>query len=159
MLNLPDLQFGNTFSNVVSKLYTTKEKRERLDSLKSKDFYAAKNIIKKRGISLNGRKYLQITYIWRVSAHSCLTLWDTMNCSLPSSSVHGVFQSRRQKWVAISSESSGPGIKFVSPALAGGFFTTLPPDSRYLIKGLYLVVYNSIVYINKIKIKKINCIY
>ena len=63
MVNPPDLQFGNTFSNVVSKLHTTKEKRERLDSLKSKDFYAAKNIIKKRGISLNGRKYLQITYI------------------------------------------------------------------------------------------------
>ena len=63
MVNPSDLQFGNTSSNVVSKLHTTKEKRERLDFLKIKDFYAAKNIIKKRGISLNGRKYLHITYI------------------------------------------------------------------------------------------------
>ena len=147
MVNPSDLQFGNTSSNVVSKLHTTKEKRERLDFLKIKDFYAAKNIIKKRGISLNGRKYLHITYIWRVSAHSCLTLWDPMNCSPPGSFVHGVFQSRRQKWAAISSGSSGPGIKLVSPALAGGFFTTVPPDSRYLIKGLDLV------YI------QLNCIY
>ena len=63
MVNPSDLQFGNTSSNVVSKLHTTKEKRERLDFLKIKDFYAAKNIIKKRGISLIGRKYLHITYI------------------------------------------------------------------------------------------------
>ena len=48
MVNPPDLQFGNTFSNVVSKLHTTKEKRERLDFLKIKNFDAAKNIIKKR---------------------------------------------------------------------------------------------------------------
>ena len=146
MVNPPDLQFGNTFSNVVSKLHTTKEKRERWIFSKLKTFMLQRTL-SRRGISLNGRKYLQITYIWRVSAHLCLTLWDPMNCSPPGSFIHGVFQSRRQKWVAISSRSSGPGIKLVSPALAGGFFTTVPPDSRYLIKGLYLV------YI------QLNCIY
>ena len=33
---------------------------------------------------------------------SCLTLCDPMDCSLPSSSVHGIFQARTLEWVAIS---------------------------------------------------------
>ena len=32
---------------------------------------------------------------------SCLILCDPMNCSLPSSSVHGIFQARILEWVAI----------------------------------------------------------
>ena len=32
---------------------------------------------------------------------SCPTLWDPMDCSLPSSSVHGIFQARILEWVAI----------------------------------------------------------
>ena len=35
-------------------------------------------------------------------AQSCLTLWDPMDCSLPGSSVHGLFQARVLEWVAIS---------------------------------------------------------
>ena len=34
---------------------------------------------------------------------SCPTLCDPMDCSLPGSSVHGVFQERILEWVAISS--------------------------------------------------------
>ena len=34
--------------------------------------------------------------------HSCLTLCDPMDCSLPGSSVHGIFQARILEWVAIS---------------------------------------------------------
>ena len=33
---------------------------------------------------------------------SCLTLWDPMDCSLPGSSVHGIFQARILEWAAIS---------------------------------------------------------
>ena len=33
---------------------------------------------------------------------SCLTPSNPMDCSLPSSSVHGVFQARRLEWVAIA---------------------------------------------------------
>ena len=36
-------------------------------------------------------------------AQSCPTLTDPMDCSLPGSSVHGIFQARVLKWVAISS--------------------------------------------------------
>ena len=32
---------------------------------------------------------------------SCLTLWDPMDCSPPGSSVHGILQARKWKWVAI----------------------------------------------------------
>ena len=35
-------------------------------------------------------------------AKSCLTLCDLMDCSPPGSSVHGIFQARMWKWVAIS---------------------------------------------------------
>ena len=33
---------------------------------------------------------------------SCLTLSDPMDCSLPGSSVHGVFQARVLEWGAIA---------------------------------------------------------
>ena len=35
-------------------------------------------------------------------AQSCPTLGDPMDCSLPGSSVHGIFQARVQEWVAIA---------------------------------------------------------
>ena len=39
----------------------------------------------------------------------CLTLCDPINCSPPGSSVHGIFQLRILKWVAIpSSRGSSP---------------------------------------------------
>ena len=58
---------------------------------------------------------------------------DPMDCSLPDSSVDGIFQVRVLEWVAISSSRGdlpNPGIKPAStapPSLAGGFFTTEPP--------------------------------
>ena len=47
-------------------------------------------------------------------------------------SAYGIFPTRMQEWVAISYSrgSSRPRIKrasLASPALAGGFFTTVPP--------------------------------
>ena len=35
-------------------------------------------------------------------AQSCLTLSDPMNCGLPGSSVHGIFQARVLEWGAIT---------------------------------------------------------
>ena len=37
------------------------------------------------------------------SFQSCLTLCDPMDCSLLSSSVHGIFHAKILEWVAISS--------------------------------------------------------
>ena len=62
---------------------------------------------------------------------SCPALYNPMDCSPPGFSVHGVFQAKLLKWVAISSSraSSCRGIEPtspVSPLLAGRFFTTEP---------------------------------
>ena len=38
-------------------------------------------------------------------AQSCLTLCDPMGCSLPGSSIHGIFQARVLEWGAISKSS------------------------------------------------------
>ena len=59
-------------------------------------------------------------------AQSCPTLSDPMDCSLPGSSIHGIFQARVLEWSAIAfsefsmmitlnkfpddAEASGPGI-------------------------------------------------
>ena len=44
--------------------------------------------------------------MWRESesevAQSCLTLCDPMDCSLPGSSIHGIFQAIVLEWIAIS---------------------------------------------------------
>ena len=40
-------------------------------------------------------------------AQSCPTLSDLMDCSLPGSSVHGVFQARVLEWGAIAFSGSG----------------------------------------------------
>ena len=63
-----------------------------------------------------------------VHAHSCPTLCDPMDCSLPSSSV----QARILMWIAIPSPGDlpNPGIKPKSlecPVLEGSFFTFCPP--------------------------------
>ena len=39
---------------------------------------------------------------WSEVAQLCPTLCDPMDCSLPGSSVHGIFQARELEWVAIS---------------------------------------------------------
>ena len=42
------------------------------------------------------------------SLQSCPTLSDPMNCSLPGSSVHGIFQARVLEWVAIAFSGNVP---------------------------------------------------
>ena len=63
---------------------------------------------------------------------SCPVLCDLMDCSLPGSSVHGIFQTRMPEWVPFPTPGNLPdlGIKPTSPslsALPGGFFPTAPP--------------------------------
>jgi len=56
----------------------------------------------------------------------CPALCNPMDCSPPVSSVHGILQARILGWVPFPSPGDlpHPGIKPMSPALAGGFFTT-----------------------------------
>ena len=61
-----------------------------------------------------------------------------MDCRPPGSSVHGILQARILEWVAISFSSGDlpdPGSKpasLVSPALAGGFFTSEPREKMFI---------------------------
>ena len=64
-------------------------------------------------------------------AKLCLTFLQPRGlCSSPGSSVHGIFF-RQEYWNGLPFPSPwdlpDPGIELVSPALAGGFFTTEPP--------------------------------
>ena len=59
------------------------------------------------------------------AAQSCLTLCDPML----GSSVHGILQARILEWIAMPSRGSSQPrdqtcISYVSPGLAGRFFTT-----------------------------------
>ena len=58
-------------------------------------------------------------------AQSCLTLCDPMDCSLPSSSVHGISPARILEWVAISfsTGSSQPRGQTQASCIAGIFIT------------------------------------
>ena len=58
---------------------------------------------------------------------------DPMDSSPPGSSVCGIFQARILEWLPFPTPGDlpEPGIEpmsFVSPALAGGFFTSEPPE-------------------------------
>ena len=64
---------------------------------------------------------------------SCQTLCDPMDCNLPGSSVHGIFQARTLEWVAVPSSrgSSQPRdltfvccISFIGRCI----LTTVPPE-------------------------------
>ena len=68
--------------------------------------------------------------VYAKSLQSCPALCNPIDCSMPGSSVHGILQARILQLVAISFsriDLPGLGIKLVSLALAGRFFTTDPP--------------------------------
>ena len=59
-------------------------------------------------------------------AQLCLTLSDPMDCSLPGSSVHGIFQARVLEWGAIAFSTKHPQSPLESPAnhfMSPGFLT------------------------------------
>ena len=71
-------------------------------------------------------------------AHWCPTLCYPMDCRNHQASLSMGF-SRQEYWSRLPFPTSGdlldPGIEPVSPAMTGGFFTTLPPE---LLRQTYL---------------------
>ena len=63
----------------------------------------------------------QLCTVPRVCAQSLsrVWLWDPMDCSLPGSSVHGIFSARILEWVAISS-SRGSSWPRTEPSACNG---------------------------------------
>ena len=85
---------------------------------------------KQKQMKQSNIKSLQLFVPVCVCAQSCPTLYDPMNCSLPESSLHGIFQVRILEQVAVSSSraSPDPGIELASLALAGRFLAIVPPS-------------------------------
>ena len=90
--------------------------------------------------------------VWRhlvLVTQSCPTRCNPMDCSLPGSTVHRIFQARILEWVAISScrRSSWPRDWTQVPCIAGRFLTfwasrkalrrhSLPKSNFYLLSWL-----------------------
>ena len=87
---------------------------------------------------LSSKGYL----MWIEIAQSCPTLCNPMNCSLPRSSVHGIFQTRVLEWVAISFHmgSSQPRDQTQVSRIAGRCFTIWATREAHL---MYQEVYYS----------------
>ena len=78
---------------------------------------------------------------------SCLTLFNPMDCRLPGSSVHGIFQARILEWVAISFSTASSLARDWTrvSCLAGRFFTTEPPGKPFVF--IDIVINFDILYI------------
>ena len=60
--------------------------------------------------------FLLLSLLWLLMVHAqplhlCPSLCDPMDCSLPGSSVHGIFQTRILEWVAIPSSRGSSRLK------------------------------------------------
>jgi len=78
------------------------------------------SLLKSRGIILPTKVHLvKVKESESEVAQSCPTLCYTIDCSLPGSSVHGIFQAIILEWIAISFSrgSPNPGLDPGSPAL------------------------------------------
>ena len=96
-----------------------------------------------QGIKGGLRIPLQQLRAFLLSCFSRVRLCDSMDCSLPGSSAHGILQARTLEWVAasFSKESSHPGTEPASPSLVCEFFTTSaacgqPKNNRSFLKSL-----------------------
>ena len=80
-----------------------------------------KGCIRNLGLSVTAVKVKSESEV----TQSCLTLCDPMDCSLPGSYVHGIFQARILEWIVISSPGDFPK-PVIEPksCIAEGFFTT-----------------------------------
>ena len=72
---------------------------------------------------------------------SCLTPWDSMDCSPPGLSVSGILQAKTLEWVAIpfsSLDLPDPGIELRSSALQIGSLPSELPRERELCLRWYI---------------------
>ena len=76
---------------------------------------------------MEGMLGIVIVIVWTLNC-------DSMDCSLPGFSVHGIFQARILQWVAISFSrgSSQPRDGTQVSCMAGSFFTTEPSEKPML---------------------------
>ena len=81
-----------------------------------------------------------INAIWVSESRSVMSDTDPMNCSPPGSSVHGILQARKLKWVALPlsrGESSQPRDWTQVSRITGGFFTSWATREALMIQQFH----------------------
>ena len=68
-------------------------------------------------------------------AQSCPTLSDLMDCCLPGSSIHGIFQARVLEWCAIAFSFPG-GLVIKNPPASAGDMVSIPGPGDLLEEGM-----------------------
>ena len=71
-------------------------------------FYIESMSLSVVGTAVKGSGYLPHVVQWSEVAQLCPTLCDSMDCNLPGSSIHGIFQARILEWVSISFSRRSP---------------------------------------------------
>ena len=86
----------------------------------------------------------------RLFTHSCLTLCDPVDCSLPGSSAQGVLQARRLEWVAMPSSrgSSQPRIKPRSSTLRVIPYHLHHQGIKKTLKSFYSILVDHVSFIH-----------
>ena len=101
-------------------------------------FHAKKGMIKDRNckdlIEEIKKRWQEYTEKGKESevSHLCLTLCDPMDCNLPGSPAHGIFQARELECIAIlfSRDLPNPGIEAGSPSLQTDALPFEPPGKQ-----------------------------
>ena len=75
-------------------------------------------------------------------AQSCQTLNDPMDCSLPGSSVHGIFQARVLEWgaIAFSVAYATLPLQFILHTTARQVFSFVYNIKKYILKFIFIGV-------------------
>ena len=116
------LYWGLAFSHPLSEFLTL----EKASCHVMRWLYAEVHVIGSETLTVSDtKKESEVT-------QSCPTLHDPMDCSLPGSSIHGIFQARVLEWVAISFSRwfSNPGIEPRSPTLQVDALPFEPPENQ-----------------------------
>ena len=58
--------------------------------------------IKNTSLNTKINGHCEVLPVVKVKSLSCVLLCDPMDCSLPGSSIHGIFQARVLEWIAVS---------------------------------------------------------
>ena len=91
-------------------------------------------------------------------AQSCPTLSDPIDCSLPGSSIHGIFQARVLEWGAIAFSISWPHLskmchlysdQFNVKILSSVHATVRIPHFHFAIETLYIIMKRKTIVINQ----------
>ena len=77
-------------------------------------------------------------------AQSCPTVCHPMDCSLPESSVHGIFQARMLEWVAVFSSRVSSGPRYQTHISYISSFFKKEYKYKFLLLFSYSVVSNSL---------------